>query len=440
MSLFRAAGPRKRYKILDTSVIIDGRIADICETGFMDGTLVIPQFVLKELQLVADSSDSMKRNRGRRGLDILQKIQKMSGVDVTISDMDFPEVREVDLKLIELARALQGKIVTNDFNLNKVAQLRGVEVLNINELANSLKPVVLPGEIMKVFILKEGKEYNQGVAYLDDGTMVVVDNARKMIGKTIDVVVTSVLQTTAGKMIFGRFIEPAVAAQAAPVAGNRCASRDHTAGSRSRQVASMPPYPLVADGLLSDPAIGVYTIVLGTLSLGSSLFGPRGYFAHWCARTWSRLILATTGRSRGRARARAARARAHLRVRLESSEHLRHPDPLLVAAVSAAHHRQGIARERFPFLGWHLRRTGHMLVDRRRPGPTRIFGWASRLTSNGLSLIVFPEGTRSRDGRVARFKGGSFYLALEAGLPVVPLSVVGSRHVMLKGALDQLSR
>jgi uncharacterized protein YacL len=216
VSLFRSAGPRKRYKVLDTSVIIDGRIADICETGFMDGTIVIPQFVLKELQMVADSSDSMKRNRGRRGLDILQKIQKMSGVDVSISDMDFAEVREVDLKLIELARALQGKIVTNDFNLNKVAQLRGVEVLNINELANSLKPVVLPGEIMKVFILKEGKEYNQGVAYLDDGTMVVVDNARKMIGKTIDVVVTSVLQTTAGKMIFGRFIEPAVAAQTAP--------------------------------------------------------------------------------------------------------------------------------------------------------------------------------------------------------------------------------
>jgi uncharacterized protein YacL len=216
IGLFRVAGPRKRYRILDTSVIIDGRIADICETGFMDGTLVIPQFVLKELQLVADSSDSMKRNRGRRGLDILQKIQKMSGVDVMISDMDFPDVREVDLKLIELARTLQGKIVTNDFNLNKVAQLRGVEVLNINELANSLKPVVLPGEIMKVFILKEGKEYNQGVAYLDDGTMVVVDNARKMIGKTIDVVVTSVLQTTAGKMIFGRFIDATVAAQAMP--------------------------------------------------------------------------------------------------------------------------------------------------------------------------------------------------------------------------------
>ena len=234
VSVFRAAGPRRRYKVLDTSVIIDGRIADICETGFMDGTLVIPQFVLKELQLVADSSDSMKRNRGRRGLDILQKIQKMAGVDVTISDVDFPEIKEVDLKLIELARTLQGKNVTNDFNLNKVAQLRGVEVLNINELANSLKPVVLPGELMKVFILKEGKEYNQGVAYLDDGTMVVVDNARKAIGRTIDVVVTSVLQTTAGKMIFGRFIDSAAAAQAAVAP----ASVDAEAARRPR-----PPVP-----------------------------------------------------------------------------------------------------------------------------------------------------------------------------------------------------
>ncbi len=213
-ALFRSAGPERRYKILDTSVVIDGRIADVCETGFIDGTLVVPQFVLKELQLIADSSDTLKRNRGRRGLDILQKIQKMAGVEVMISDVDFPEVREVDLKLIELARKLQGKIVTNDFNLNKVAQLRGVEVLNVNQLANALKPVVLPGELMRVFILKEGKEFNQGVAYLDDGTMVVVDNARKMIGKTIDIVVTSVLQTTAGKMIFGRYIEPSVAAQA----------------------------------------------------------------------------------------------------------------------------------------------------------------------------------------------------------------------------------
>lgn len=198
---------RRSHKILDTSVIIDGRIADIAETGFLDGVIVIPQFVLRELQLVADSADSMKRNRGRRGLDILQRVQKIATLQVQIVEDDFPAIREVDLKLIELAKLYEGKIVTNDFNLNKVAQLQGVAVLNINELANSLKPIVLPGEIMKVFILKEGKEYNQGVAYLDDGTMVVVDNARKMIGKNIDISVTSVLQTTAGKMIFGKFDE-----------------------------------------------------------------------------------------------------------------------------------------------------------------------------------------------------------------------------------------
>jgi uncharacterized protein YacL len=200
---------KKSYKILDTSVIIDGRIADIAETGFLDGIIVTPQFVLRELQLVADSADSLKRNRGRRGLDVLQRLQKMATLSIQIVEDDFPAVREVDLKLIELAKVYEGKIITNDFNLNKVAQLQGVEVLNINELANSLKPIVLPGEIMKVFILKEGKEYNQGVAYLDDGTMVVVDNARKMIGKTIDVSVTSVLQTTAGKMIFGKWDERA---------------------------------------------------------------------------------------------------------------------------------------------------------------------------------------------------------------------------------------
>jgi uncharacterized protein YacL len=202
--------------MLDTSVIIDGRIADIAETGFLDGILVIPQFVLRELQLVADSADSMKRNRGRRGLDILQRIQKMALLNIQIVEDDFPHVREVDMKLIELAKVYDSKIVTNDFNLNKVAQLHGVQVLNINELANALKPIVLPGETMRVFILKEGKEFNQGVAYLDDGTMVVVDNARKMISKTIDISVTSVLQTTAGKMIFGKFDERmhAVAASA----------------------------------------------------------------------------------------------------------------------------------------------------------------------------------------------------------------------------------
>ncbi|MDQ6664353.1 MAG: PIN domain-containing protein [Acidobacteriota bacterium] len=198
-------GIKKAHKILDTSVIIDGRIADIADTGFLDGVLVIPQFVLHELQMVADSADSMKRNRGRRGLDVLQRIQKMPNLNVQVVEQDFPQVREVDMKLIELAKVYDCKIVTNDFNLNKVAQVRGVEVLNINELANSLKPIVLPGETMRVFILKEGKEYNQGVAYLDDGTMVVVDNAKRMISKTIDVSVTSVLQTTAGKMIFGKF-------------------------------------------------------------------------------------------------------------------------------------------------------------------------------------------------------------------------------------------
>jgi len=209
------SGSKRSFKILDTSVIIDGRIADIAETGFLDGVLVIPQFVLRELQLVADSADSMKRNRGRRGLDILQRIQKMTHLNVQIVEEDFPQVRDVDMKLIELAKIYDCKIITNDFNLNKVAQLHGVEVLNINELANSLKPIVLPGETMRVFILKEGKEYNQGVAYLDDGTMVVVDNAKRMISKTVDISVTSVLQTTAGKMIFGKFDERTHAAAAA---------------------------------------------------------------------------------------------------------------------------------------------------------------------------------------------------------------------------------
>jgi uncharacterized protein YacL len=209
MSLFRDSRPQKRFKILDTSVIIDGRVAEVAESGFLDGTLVVPQFVLNELQLVADSVDPLKRNRGRRGLEVLNRIQKMAGVEVIISDMDFPAIKEVDMKLIEVAKSTLGKLVTQDFNLNKVAQLRGVEVLNLNELANALKPVVLPGEVMTVFIIKEGKEFNQGVAYLDDGTMVVVDNARSRIGRSLDIVVTSVLQTTAGRMIFGRHLEAA---------------------------------------------------------------------------------------------------------------------------------------------------------------------------------------------------------------------------------------
>jgi uncharacterized protein YacL len=202
--IFSDKSARRDLKILDTSVIIDGRIADVAETGFLGGVLIVPQFVLRELQQVADSPDSSKRQRGRRGLDMLNRLRNNQKLDIQIVETDFPAVKEVDLKLIELGKQLEAVIVTNDFNLNKVSQLRGVQVLNINELANALKPVVLPGEAMRVFVLKEGKEYNQGVAYLDDGTMVVVDNARRLIGRTVDVVVTSVLQTTAGKMIFGR--------------------------------------------------------------------------------------------------------------------------------------------------------------------------------------------------------------------------------------------
>ncbi len=205
--IFSDKNVKRDYKILDTSVIIDGRIADVSETGFLGGTLIIPNFILAELQQVADSADSSKRQRGRRGLDMLQRLRNNSSLDIQIVETDFPAIKEVDLKLIELGKQLDAVIVTNDFNLNKVSQLRGVSVLNINELANALKPVVLPGEAMRVFILKEGKEYNQGVAYLDDGTMVVVDNARRLIGKTADIAVTSVLQTTAGKMIFGRMWE-----------------------------------------------------------------------------------------------------------------------------------------------------------------------------------------------------------------------------------------
>src|SRR5918997_3531553 len=193
--IFSDKATRRDVKILDTSVIIDGRIADVAETGFLSGTIVVPQFILRELQQVADSPDSSKRQRGRRGLDMLNRLQTNGKLDIQVVDTDFPAVKEVDLKLLELSKQLGAVVVTNDFNLNKVAQLHGVAVLNINELANALKPVVLPGEQMRVFILKEGKEYNQGVAYLDDGTMVVVDNARRMIGRSADIAVTSVLQT-----------------------------------------------------------------------------------------------------------------------------------------------------------------------------------------------------------------------------------------------------
>ncbi|WP_053955604.1 PIN/TRAM domain-containing protein [Inediibacterium massiliense] len=191
-------------KILDTSVIIDGRIADITQTGFVEGAIVIPEFVLEELRHIADSSDSLKRARGRRGLDILNKIQKELNMEVQITDKDFEDVAEVDIKLLKLAQFMDGKVVTNDYNLNKVAELQGVPVLNINELANAIKPVVLPGEEMIVQVIKEGKESGQGVAYLDDGTMIVVEGGRKHIGETMGVLVTSVLQTAAGRMIFAK--------------------------------------------------------------------------------------------------------------------------------------------------------------------------------------------------------------------------------------------
>lgn len=191
-------------KILDTSVIIDGRIADICKTGFIEGDLIVPEFVLVELRHIADSSDVLKRNRGRRGLDVLKLMQQERINEVRVVTDDFDDVAEVDVKLIKLAQKIGGRIVTNDFNLNKVASLQDVVILNINELSNAIKPVVLPGEEMLVQIIKEGKEHSQGVAYLDDGTMIVVEEGKKHIQETVDVIVTSVLQTSAGRMIFAK--------------------------------------------------------------------------------------------------------------------------------------------------------------------------------------------------------------------------------------------
>jgi len=199
--------------IVDTSVIIDGRIAEVCETGFVEGRLIVPQFVLQELQYIADSSDSMKRARGKRGLDVLKQIQTSKKVEVEITDRDFDNIREVDSKLVALAKLLGSKVLTNDSNLNKVAELNGVAVLNLNKLATAMKPVVLPGEIMNILVLKEGKEQGQGVGYLEDGTMVVIDNGRDVLGKSVDVTITSVLQTTGGRMIFSKLKdEPARAA------------------------------------------------------------------------------------------------------------------------------------------------------------------------------------------------------------------------------------
>jgi uncharacterized protein YacL len=225
------SAPVSLMKLVDTSVLIDGRIADICETHFLDGTLGLPRFVLHELQMVADSSDSLKRQRGRRGLEVLQRMQKMPGLEIRVLDDDFAGNLGVDQKLVELARRTGSKIVTNDYNLNKVARVQNIPVLNINELANALKPAVLPGESMRVLILREGKEPTQGVAYLDDGTMVVVDGARRLINRTVDILVTSVHQTPAGKMIFGRLDERhdsgsvrAAATTASAAAGTRAES------------------------------------------------------------------------------------------------------------------------------------------------------------------------------------------------------------------------
>jgi len=201
---FSRQDEKDEFIILDTSVIIDGRIADIAQTKFLGGSFIIPHFILRELQHIADSHDSLKRVRGRRGLDVLNKLKKISNVHIKIHQQDFPDIAEVDHKLVKLAKVLEAKVLTNDYNLNKVAVIQGVTVLNINELANALKPVVLPGEEMDIKIVKEGTEHHQGVGYLDDGTMIVVENSRHLLGRNVKATVTSVLQTTAGKMIFAR--------------------------------------------------------------------------------------------------------------------------------------------------------------------------------------------------------------------------------------------
>ncbi|HXJ11768.1 MAG TPA: PIN domain-containing protein [Candidatus Limnocylindrales bacterium] len=259
-SVASPGAPVSLMKLVDTSVLIDGRIADICETHFLDGSLGLPRFVLHELQMVADSSDALKRQRGRRGLEVLQRMQKMPGLEIRVLDDEVSGTSGVDQKLVELARRTGSKIVTNDYNLNKVARVQNIPVLNINELANALKPAVLPGESMRVLILREGKEPTQGVAYLDDGTMVVVDGARRLINRTVEIVVTSVHQTPAGKMIFGRLDEradsgsvraAAATASASPaprpenaIGGNGHAMRQpRSEASTGIEAPSSNPYP-----------------------------------------------------------------------------------------------------------------------------------------------------------------------------------------------------
>ena len=391
-------------------MIIDGRIADICETGFLDGTLVVPQFVLRELQQVADSSDSLKRNRGRRGLDILQKIQKMADVTVQIVETDFPEIREVDLKLIELARRMSGKIVTNDFNLNKVAQLRGVPVLNINELANSLKPVVLPGELMRVFVIKEGKEAGQGVAYLDDGTMVVVDQASKALGRTIEVSVTSVLQTTAGKMIFCRWPDAATVEDPA--------SRNSRVGDRRDP---RPARDLRAperrenerrDGVTAHPAGRA-----GARGRDSSASTVRTRRSRWTSRRRRPLDRSPRGQGRVAAwliaalllAAGASAAAAAAEARPAAAAHRRHPRParararvLGVEVRSVAHRPRPVRAERGEELqarvvaegGHHRRRARRVRPRRALPDhggdgrPPRRPGADGRATSTSSAAAI----------------------------------------------------
>jgi len=251
------AAPSTLMKLVDTSVLIDGRIADICETHFLDGCLGLPRFVLHELQMVADSSDSLKRQRGRRGLEVLQRMQKMPGLEIRVLDDDVSGTPSVDQKLVELARRTGSKIVTNDYNLNKVARVQNIPVLNINELANALKPVVLPGESMRVLILREGKEPTQGVAYLDDGTMVVVDGARRLINRTVEILVTSVHQTPAGKMIFGRLDErnDSGSVRAAAAAGATSNRTESAIGGNGHSLR--PPRP-ESSAAIDQPAVNPY--------------------------------------------------------------------------------------------------------------------------------------------------------------------------------------
>jgi len=250
-----ATAPASLMKLVDTSVLIDGRIVDICETHFLDGSLGLPRFVLHELQMVADSSDSLKRQRGRRGLEVLQRMQKMPGLEIRLLDDDVSGTTGVDQKLVELARRTGSKIVTNDYNLNKVARVQNIPVLNINELANALKPAVLPGESMRVLILREGKEPTQGVAYLDDGTMVVVDGARRLINRTVDILVTSVHQTPAGKMIFGRLDERADSGPVRVAAAASGTRTESAIGGNGHTIRPPRPEPSAA---IDPPTVNPY--------------------------------------------------------------------------------------------------------------------------------------------------------------------------------------